>query len=81
MEVETGNEPQTTQPQTDPKEKKARKNRKDNLTGGLVLIAIGLIFLLEKYIPTIRFGDLWPIILIVIGFGLLLNAFRNKPEN
>jgi phage shock protein C len=56
-----------------------QRNR-GNLIGGLVLITLGILFLADELIPNINFGDLWPIILIVIGAGLLINSFgRRKP--
>ncbi|MFH1161126.1 MAG: PspC domain-containing protein [bacterium] len=58
------------------------KKHKGNLIGGLVLITLGGIFLADQFIPRIDFGDLWPIILIVIGVGLLINAFgRSHKQN
>ena len=63
---------------TDPKESRMR----GNLIGGLVLITIGGIFLADQFIPRIDFGDLWPVVLIVIGIALLINAFgRKKNQN
>jgi phage shock protein C len=53
------------------------KNR-GNLIGGLVLVTLGILFLADEFIPNINFGDLWPIILIVIGAGLLINSFGRR---
>lgn len=55
------------------KEKNVEQRQRGNLIGGLVLITIGAIFLLDQFIPRVDFGDLWPIILIAIGIGLLFN--------
>ena len=44
---------------------------KGGLIGGLVLVAVGLLFLANNLLPDFRFGDYWPVILIVIGAGLL----------
>ena len=49
-----------------------------NLIGGLVLITLGSLFLADQLIPHINFGDLWPIILIVIGIGLLINSIGRR---
>jgi phage shock protein PspC (stress-responsive transcriptional regulator) len=59
------------------------KERKGSLIGGLVLITLGALFLADELIPQINFGDLWPVILIVIGVGLLINAVtkRNRSTN
>ena len=53
------------------------KNR-GNLIGGLVLITLGALFLADEFIPHISFGDLWPVILIVIGAGLLINSLGRR---
>jgi phage shock protein C len=52
-----------------------------NLIGGLVLITLGALFLADEFIPNVSFGDLWPIILVVIGVGLLINSFSGKKNN
>lgn len=59
-----------------PVQEQKPKRGKAGLVGGLVLIVLGLIFLLENYVPELDFGRLWPIVLIVIGFGVLWDNFR-----
>jgi phage shock protein C len=49
-----------------------------NLIGALVLITLGVLFLADEFIPHINFGDLWPILLIVIGIGLLINSIGRR---
>ena len=39
--------------------------------GGLLLIGLGAIFLLQQFFPTLSLGVLWPGVLIVIGCYLL----------
>jgi membrane protein DedA with SNARE-associated domain len=55
-------------------------NRQGNLIWGIILIAIGFIFLLSNWdiIPDI--WESWPIILIVIGVALILVARRKEEE-
>jgi hypothetical protein len=48
---------------------------KGSLIGGVILITLGVIFLLDRFIPRIDFGDLWPLILVVAGILLLRNAY------
>lgn len=55
---------------------KPRKN--GSLTGGLVLITIGGLFLADELIPEFNFWDFWPVILIVLGGGLLLKGFSKR---
>ncbi|MFA5070583.1 MAG: DUF5668 domain-containing protein [Patescibacteria group bacterium] len=54
---------------------KENKNDKRNITGALILLAIGIFFLLENYITSFDIGKLWPVILIVIALVML---FRRK---
>lgn len=44
-----------------------------NLTPGLILIAIGIIFLLSNLGIIESWGKWWPLILIAIGLGMLLS--------
>jgi phage shock protein PspC (stress-responsive transcriptional regulator) len=53
-----------------------------NLIGGVVLIILGVLFLLDRWF-NIDFGDLWPLVLIAIGVWLLfkdrINPNRRNP--
>ncbi|MCK9168389.1 MAG: PspC domain-containing protein [Bacteroidia bacterium] len=63
-------------------EKNTNKNpEKSNgaLIAGLILIVLGFMFLVDRFIPAITFGDLWPIILIVIGGILIYENYKDKP--
>ena len=64
-------------PQQNPKFKKKDDG---SLIAGLILITLGVIFLIIRYVPRIDFGDLWPLILIVIGIVLLRNAFVGRKQ-
>ena len=59
---------------------KFKKKDEGSLLAGLILITLGIILLVIRYIPRIDFGDLWPVILIVIGIVLLRNAFVSKKQ-
>lgn len=48
-----------------------------SIIGGAVLIILGLLFLLDRYVD-IDFGDLWPFILIALGLWLIFKD-RIKP--
>jgi phage shock protein C len=54
-----------------------RQRDHGGLIGGLVLVVLGLLFLGNNLLPDFRFGDYWPVILIVIG-GALLWKSRNE---
>ena len=45
---------------------------------GLVLLSLGIIMLIDRYVPRIDFGDLWPLILLAIGFGLIVKAYKRN---
>ncbi len=47
-----------------------------NLWGGLILIALGAMFLIDRYVPRVDFGDLWPVILIVVGIILISKTYQ-----
>lgn len=70
--------PKTMENETQkPFKKDDHKNQKShgNLVGGLVLITLGILFLIDRFVPRVDFGDLWPVILVVIGIGLIINSF------
>lgn len=54
------------------------KRPKGSLIWGLVLITLGVLLLAQEFFPQFDFGDLWPVIIIVIGAGLLIKAFNGK---
>ena len=58
-----------------------KERKRGSLIGGLVLITLGLLFLADELIPQINFSDLWPVVLIVIGIGLLINAVTRRKHN
>ena len=77
-------EPQGSQEKTknDPFHYPPHKHRdRGNLIGGLVLITLGVLFLADEFIPNVSFSDLWPIILVVIGAGLIINNFTGRKTN
>lgn len=57
---------------------KRRMNK--NSLAGIILIFLGVLFLLDNFVPKFSFHDFWPLILIGIGFALILNARNNHYE-
>ncbi|MGE5365026.1 MAG: PspC domain-containing protein [Bacteroidota bacterium] len=53
------------------------EKRKDSRMLGVVLIALGVIFLAENFLPFFSFWDYWPLLLIGIGAWLLLKSSKN----
>lgn len=58
--------------------KKERKPVSGAMIGGLILILIGFIFLVENFTSIRWLWKLWPVILIVIGVGILINSQKNN---
>jgi len=52
------------------------------LTTGILLVTIGLIFLGERLEPGTAwdFGRLWPVILLVVGLGRFLSPHEGRPS-
>ncbi|MCD4745987.1 MAG: PspC domain-containing protein [Bacteroidales bacterium] len=63
----------------DMKQKHDKHKHDGSLIGGLILITLGAIFLIDRFVPRINFGDLWPIILIIIGV-VLIGKNYSKPN-
>ena len=51
-----------------------------SVTGGLILIVIGGLFLADNYLPHFSFSDTWPLILVAVGVGLILNSIRRAED-
>jgi phage shock protein C len=58
-----------------------RKRGSANLTAGLILITLGILFLCDRFIPNVNFGDLWPILLIVIGGTILFRGSNRSKKD
>jgi phage shock protein C len=43
---------------------------------GLVLVVVGAWFLLQRFIPQVDSGVLWPIVLLLLGGALVVGALR-----
>jgi len=55
-----------------------KPENRNGLIGGIVLISLGLIFLANRFIPNIDFGDLWPLVLVVLGGVLIATSFAER---
>ena len=50
---------------------------KGSLVAGLVLIGIGAVALLRRYVPAFNWSTIWPILLILLGLSLII-PFNKK---
>ncbi len=81
MEKKTNSEPDSYRVsgeiKNDTMEQKKKQQKNDgNLWGGLILITLGAIFLIDRFVPRIDFGDLWPLILVVVGIILISKSYQ-----
>jgi len=53
------------------------RRQKRSTIAGVILIVLGVIFLADNFVPRIHFSDYFPLILVAIGIGLLINSKRN----
>ena len=54
------------------------KRHKRSVYLGAILIIFGMFFLADNYFPHFHFEDFFPLVLIAIGIGLMLNAGKRK---
>lgn len=57
-----------------------QKKRNGNMAAGLILIGIGVVCLISRYIPEINWRTAWPILLIVLGLILIIPTNLAKNE-
>lgn len=50
--------------------------RRTGLTGPVILIVLGLMFLLDQLVPGWGIGKTWPVLLVTIGVLKLVDSFR-----
>jgi len=51
-----------------------------NVLLGILLITAGIIFLFDQFFRWIGWKELWPVLLILLGLYLVIDAFRNKTQ-
>ncbi len=72
----------TPQPQPPPPSQQPYRRRRNycgcerctrrSLMGPAIMITLGMLFMIGEFVRRVDFGDLWPVILIVIGVIKLL---------
>ena len=56
------------------------KKQNGNMVAGLVLIGLGVLFLVGRYIPEINWHTAWPVLLIILGLVLIIPINSKKNE-
>lgn len=56
-------------------DERQKRQRQSSYTAGLLLITIGIILLGDNIFPWLRFEQLWPLILIVLGACVFFKGF------
>lgn len=57
-----------------------QKKRNGNMAAGLILIGIGVVCLVSRYIPEINWRTAWPVLLIILGLVLIIPFNLKKNE-
>lgn len=78
MEEEKKQNANDQKPPFEPEGGKTPLKNDGNLIAGLILITIGTIFLLDRFVPRLDFGDLWPVILLVAGIFLIRSSLKKS---
>jgi len=55
---------------------KSKEKGDGSVVAGVILIVLGILFLIERYID-IDFRDLWPFLLITVGVLIIWRGKRN----
>lgn len=58
-----------------------RSKKSTSLFAGILVILIGLIFLINNFIPISWVWKLWPLILVAIGVVMIVNASKKGADN
>ena len=54
---------------------------RSSFIGGIILIVIGALFLLDNFLPHFGFDDFWPVVLIAVGAGMLWNSWPRSDNS
>ncbi len=55
-----------------------KDNRHGMVTGGVITLGLGIIFLLGNLDIIPDFGTMWPLVLVIVGIALLVGAMVKK---
>lgn len=60
---------------------KDRRRRNTSLVGGVILICLGLLFLVNNFLPWFGLVKLWPLIIIILGLALVIGHLRRREKS
>ena len=56
----------------------AKKDHSDGIIGGIVILALGVLFLLNNTLDiNIRWAKYWPVLLILVGLSMVLKKLKD----
>jgi len=58
--------------------RRERRHEKYGLTGPIILVTIGVMFLVGQFVPAWGFGKTWPVLLIVVGVAKLIESAYSR---
>jgi phage shock protein C len=53
-----------------------KKSSSGRMIAGILLIAIGIIFFADRFIPSFEFWDIMPIVILIVGALLIWNSLK-----
>lgn len=53
---------------------------RSRVVGGLILLGLGVLFLINNFLPRFNFGRFWPFILVIVGLAILVGSFKRKTQ-
>lgn len=59
---------------------KNKESRNGSIIGGLILLGLGILFLLNNW-DILDFEESWPLILVIIGIGLIIKASTGSKQD
>jgi hypothetical protein len=58
--------------------KEEKDDRHGMVIGGIIVLGLGVVFLLANLEIIPHFGEMWPLVLVVVGIALLIGAIVKK---
>lgn len=69
-----------SQTQSNGTSQQIKKEGKGKTAVGIILIALGFIFLAENWFPSFRFKDIFPLAILIIGIWLVIDSLTKREK-